>query len=109
MAGKVKQRRARKVYTSELAESFANAVNLAAKQVSKEKPDSPSATLDKKECCKACSAKKVALPTSLLHKQKRSTQSAPKEKGSVWITLCGGELVSAIAANQVTGLEAVIN
>ncbi len=81
MAGKVKQRRARKVYTSELAESFANAVNLAAKQVSKEKPDSPSATLDKKECCKACSAKKVALPTSLLHKQKKEHIECSKGKG----------------------------
>ena len=46
MDGKVKQRRARKAYTSELAESFAKAVNLAAKQVSKKKPVSSSATLN---------------------------------------------------------------
>lgn len=38
MADKVKQRKGSKVYTPELAESFAQAVNAAAKQVSKEKP-----------------------------------------------------------------------
>ncbi|MDW1944138.1 hypothetical protein R7Q10_19130 [Vibrio sp. Vb0599] len=38
MADKVKQRKGSKVYTSELAESFAQAVNAAARQVCKEKP-----------------------------------------------------------------------
>ncbi len=38
MADKVKQRKGSKVYTPELAESFAQAVNAAARQVSKEKP-----------------------------------------------------------------------
>ncbi|MFN1549726.1 hypothetical protein [Vibrio natriegens] len=40
MAGKVKQRKAGKVYTPELAESFANSVNASARQVGKEKPAS---------------------------------------------------------------------
>ena len=38
MADKVKQRKGSKVYTPELAKSFAQAVNAAARQVSKEKP-----------------------------------------------------------------------
>jgi len=38
MASKVKQRKASKVYTSEIAESFASAVNASARQVRKEKP-----------------------------------------------------------------------